>query len=409
MMKIIRTHTNLMQIRKVIFYFLILIAGLELVYGCKISSVREGELKIQERFKDTFHSSKYSKSANLLVHSDRNKIHIKSNLEFPTDRKNSISIVEDRPFHVASIGKLFTSVLIFQLIENKQLSLDSPIDKILGKEILKDLFVFNGIDHSTKVTVKHLLAHTSGIEDYFESKEKNTKAVLQDITIHPDTFWTPEDLLNFTRQNQKAVGAPGDTFHYSDTGYILLGLALEKIYKKSFERIISDKIFQPLSMKNSYMHLRSSPMQKSKLPLSTMMLGDINVTDFKSISCDWAGGGIISTTEDLLIFQKALVQGKLIPIPTLESMRGTNEFMDGILYGYGMMTIDFGKMSVLIPSTPYLYGHSGILGTLLFYSPDYDTHIIINLGSTEDVGATFELMFWIMNSIKDIDDLNKEN
>jgi hypothetical protein len=50
MMKIFRSHTNLMQIRKVIFYFLILIAGLELVYGCKISSVREGELKIQERF-----------------------------------------------------------------------------------------------------------------------------------------------------------------------------------------------------------------------------------------------------------------------------------------------------------------------------------------------------------------------
>ena len=57
-------------------------------------------------------------------------------------------------------------------------------------------------------------------------------------------------------------------------------------------------------MKKTYMYLRSEPIEKNKLPISTMMLRDKNVTGFKSISEDWAGGGLISTTEDLLLFTR---------------------------------------------------------------------------------------------------------
>lgn len=375
---------------------------------CNITSTKEGETKIEEIFQKAFKNSKHSKAATLLVHSDSLKIHLTSSVGFIESNNEKRKVIPNQPFHIASIGKIFTSVLIYQLIESGKLSLDEPVQKILGADLLKDLFVYEGIDHSNKVTVSQLLSHTSGIADYFESTDKEQKAVIQELIKEPDRFWKPLDLLDFTRKNQKPVAAPGGKFHYSDTGYILLGLIIEKISGISFEQYIQEKIFNRLGMKNSYMYLRSEPSDKSKLPISTMMLGNTDVTNFKSISADWAGGGIISTTEDLFLFQDAFIKGKLVSNNTYLSMIGKNKFMDGIYYGYGLMTVRFKDMSFFIPQTPDLHGHSGLLGTVLFYSPDYDAHIIANLGSTDDVGDSFEMMIWIMQTLKEIKNLQKK-
>ncbi|HRG45778.1 MAG TPA: serine hydrolase domain-containing protein [Leptospiraceae bacterium] len=372
---------------------------------CNITSVKEGEAKIVERFEKTFKNSKYSKAATLLVHSDSLKIHLKSSAGLLENQKSKV--IPDQPFHTASIGKMFTSVLIYQLVESGKLSLNDSVHKILGSEILKNLFIYEGVDYSEKATISHLLSHTSGVDDYFDSVDKKNKSVIDEITTNPEKFWTPLDLVNFTRTNQKAIAPPGAKFHYSDTGYILLGLVIEKITNKKLEVVLQEKIFAPLAMKNTYMYLRSEPSDKTKLPVSTMMLGDKNVTGFKSISADWAGGGLISTTEDLLLFHQALLSGKLVTNKTYLSFMGKNKFMDGIYYGQGLMTVRFGDMSFLMPSTPDLHGHSGLLATLLFYSPDYDSHILVNLGSTEDVGDSFELMFWIMQDLKEIKNLTK--
>lgn len=373
--------------------------------NCSIASIKEGEEKINERFQKTFKSTKYSKAATLLVHSDSLKVHLKSSAGLLEDQKSKV--IPDQPFHTASIGKLFTSVLIYQLIESGKLSLNDSVQKILGSDVLKNLFVYEGKDYSEKVTISQLLSHTSGVDDYFDSVDKKNKSVIDEISINPDKFWTPIELLNFTRANQKAIAAPGAKFHYSDTGYILLGLVIEKITNKKLEVVLQEKIFTPLAMKKTYMYLRSEPIEKNKLPISTMMLRDKNVTGFKSISADWAGGGLISTTEDLLLFHQALIGGKLIQKKTYLSLAGNHKFMDGIYYGQGLMTVRFGDMSSLMPTTPDLFGHSGLLSTLLFYSPEYDTHIIMNLGSTEDVGDSFELMFWIMQDLKQMYNLKK--
>jgi D-alanyl-D-alanine carboxypeptidase len=383
----------------------ILILICAILIQCSISSVRDGEEKIIKTFQKTFSNSKYSKSATLLVHSDSMNIHIESSAGFMDDKKK-ITVENEQPFHIASIGKLFTVVLIFQLIETGKIKLDTKISKVLNPETLKNLFVIDGVDYSHEVSIEELLSHTSGIADYFESIDNNEKSLLNEIQKQPDKFWTPKEILEFTKNNQKPIARPKEKFHYSDTGYIILGLIIEKITNKSFEKNMEEKIFSPLGMKNSYVYLRSEPINKTKIaPVSTMMLGSKNVTNYKSISADWAGGGIVSTTQELLIFYKALLNGKLISKENYHSLRGKNKFLDGIYYGKGLMTVRFQDMSFLMPKTPDLYGHSGLLGTLLFYSPEYDSYIIANLGSTEDVGDSFEMMFWIMQELKEIKNL----
>jgi D-alanyl-D-alanine carboxypeptidase len=369
---------------------------------CNIASVKEAEKKIEDRFKQTIKKSKHSQTGSILVHSDKLNLHVVSAEGFVKEENKKIATIPNQPFHIASIGKIFTTVLIFELIESGKLSEQDSIQKILGKEILKNFFVVDGKDYSEQVTILHLLTHTSGIADYFESIDKKSKSVIDEIKKEPNRFWKPIDLLDFTRNNQKAFSIPGKDFHYSDTGFILLGLIIEKLTKKSFETVLSEKIFKPIGMKNSYMHLRSEPLDGLKFPLSTMMLENLDVTNYKSISSDWSGGGIISTTEDLYLFQKALLKGKFISQNNYQSLKGKNIFMDGILYGKGLMTVKFGEMSFFMPNAPELHGHSGLLGTQLFYSPEYDAHIILNIGSTEDVGDSFELMFWIMQDLKEV-------
>lgn len=378
------------------------LVGLALLFalpGCAIKSVKEAETALAERFQKTFRNARHSKTATLLIHSDRLKLHLTSSAGTVAQGRPAVA---GQPFHAASIGKLFTAVMVMQYAEKQMLSLGDPAHKFLGRELLKNLFVVDGVDYSDQVTIGELLSHTSGIDDYFDSQRPGSKSVLKEILNQPDKFWTPAELLDFTRKNQRAVALPGKIFHYSDTGYILLGLMLEKISGKPFEALIHEKLFDPLRMQSTYMHLRSSAKSKHRLQLSAMMLGDKDVTAFRSVSADWAGGGVISTTADLLLFHQALVTGKLLSAKTYQAMQGTHKFMDGISYGLGMMTVRFGEMAALMPKTPDLNGHSGLLSTLMFYSPQYDTHIIANLGSSDDVAATFEMMFWLMQTLKDI-------
>ncbi len=387
---------------KIFIYILLL-----LFVSCSIPTKQEGESKIIKRFTTTFKEAQFSKSASFLVHSDKFNLHLTRGEGNILDNGVKTPTDANQPFHIASIGKVFTATIILKLFEEGKLVLSDPISKYLKKESLDKLFLYNGIDYSEKVTITQLLSHTSGINDYFESDSKESKSLLKEIKNKPDKFWTPEELLDFTRTNQSTIAKPGDKYFYSDTGYILLGLIIEKVSGKKFEVVLQEKILSPLNMKDTYVHLRSEPLSKSKKPISTMMLSNIDVTNYKSISADWTGGGIISTAEDLLLFQKSLIEGKIITQQNYKAMRGRYKFMDGIYYGLGLMTVRYGDMLFLMKGSPDLHGHSGLLSTVMFYSPDIDTHIIANMGSTNDISKVFEMMYWISSAVKNMEKLQK--
>lgn len=396
----------LMKLKQIVYLSLV---GL-LTFRCQITDRKEAESEIEKKFLSAVSNQNEIKNATLLVHSDKLDLHVSHSYGSVFNGKKEIPAVPLQPFHTASIGKMFTSVLVLQEIERGKINLDTKIIEILGDHFLKDLFVFGGTNHASEVTVKQLLNHTSGIADYFESTEEDQKksnSVITEISKNPEQFWTPTDLVEFTRKKQKAIAKPGEKFYYSDTGYILLGLILEKLNKQSLEDLLKIKIFAPIHMNSTYMHLRSQPISKNHLPLSHMYLGNQEVTHFKSISADWAGGGLISNTEDLLKFQKALVSGQLISSKVYEEMKGSYQFHDGIRYGLGLMTVDYGDMLFLMKGTPPLYGHSGLLSTLCFYAPEYDAHIIANFGSTKHIDDAFEMMFHLMRILKDVNGWKK--
>jgi D-alanyl-D-alanine carboxypeptidase len=296
------------------------------------------------------------------------------------DYKYSQNEIE-KPYHIASIGKMFTAALVFLLIEENKLTLDDKINKYLPFELLEKLFVYKGIDYFDNVTIKHLLGHTGGCADYIEDKVINGKNFMDLLLSEPDKIWTPEMTVNFTQNNQKTAGKPTECFNYSDTGYNLLGKIIENVTNNSLHENLHNRIFKPLKMDDTYLMFHSSPINGIK-PIENIWINNKEISKYKSLSCDWAGGGIISTISDLLKFNKALQTGELINNDLLYIMRNpVNKVRYGLYYGLGQMTIDIKKFT-FTNSSKY-YGHSGFFSTQLYYEPNSDIHIILNIGIAE--------------------------
>ncbi|MHC1783785.1 MAG: serine hydrolase domain-containing protein [Anaerolineaceae bacterium] len=300
------------------------------------------------------------------------------------------------PWHTASIGKVFTAVLIYMLAEEGKLSIQDPITRFFSSSELERLFVIKGRDYAAEVTIEHLLGHTSGIADYFESKTIGKENFIRDILTRTGHHWIPSELIEFTREYQIAVAAPGRRFNYSDTGYILLGLLIEKVSGISFHQNLHERFFEPLEMRDSYLMFYSQPQNQPAKPIQPAWLNGVEVSGFESLSCDWSGGGIVSTTADLVKFNRALREDRLIQKSALAHMDiCNNQFRPGIYYGLGMMEIHFKDFFFLLGGLPRVKGHIGILATHMFYDPINEAHIVLNFGNTARMSESFRSLIQI--------------
>ncbi len=312
-------------------------------------------------------------------------------------------LVPNQPFHAASIGKLFTAVTIMQLAEEGALDIADPVADYLAADVLAGLFVHGGVDYAGEVTIGQLMEHTSGVADYFADPVDSGVTVQQDITQNLDTLWTPEMLLAVSRQRQHAVGTPGKQFHYSDTGYVLLGLVIERIEQKPFHQVLADRFFVPLAMVDSYMPYRSTPTNPQPLPMADAWVDGVNVRAARSISADWAGGGVVTTPDDLMRFSQALHNYSLISKASyLRMITMRNQFRTGLYYGVGMMAVRFGEFSWALDFLPESLGHIGILATHLWYEPMTDTTVVLNYGSTDRLESSFMDLITIKTTLRRI-------
>ncbi|MBB3110870.1 D-alanyl-D-alanine carboxypeptidase [Paenibacillus phyllosphaerae] len=296
-----------------------------------------------------------------------------------THHGTSDPVRTDSPYHAASVGKTMCAAIFGLLVDEGRISFDDTIASWLHANTLKGLFVVDGTDYSDQVTVRQLLSHTSGVADYFEGPVTSGQPMLEMITANPDLSFTPADLIAFTRDRQEPVGTPGQQFHYSDTGYVLLGLILEAIEGKPYAKILEERLFEPLGMKDSY--LFDKDKQADKLGL---YLNGIDVSQRNALSVDWAGGGVVTTMDDLLTLMRALEAGALLSDGVYSQMTDFSQRYDkGIYYGMGMMYFDFRELSFLLGTMNDVYGGVGATGTYVLYDKKTDTIFIANFGSLD--------------------------
>jgi len=198
----------------------------------------------------------------------------------------------DTKFRVGSVTKQFTAMLVMQLVEEGKLKLDAPVTTYIP-DYPKD--------KGDKITIHHLLTHTSGIPNYTDLP------TIRDMMRNPVS---PEDLVK-SFWDLPLDFEPGAKFNYSNSGYILLGYIIEKVTGKSYEDNLKEKIFEPLGMKNSgYDHTeeifpkRASGYEKAGT--------DYFNAQYLDMSVPYSAGAIYSTVEDLYLWDQALYTDKLL-------------------------------------------------------------------------------------------------
>lgn len=314
------------------------------------------------------------------------------------------ALTAETPFHAASIGKLMTSVLVYQAVESGKIKLNEPISSYLPANLLNKLFIIDGKDFSQEVTILQLLSHTSGVGGYFDDPVTQGLTMADYLKQQPDKLWTPNELIAFTANNQTPIGKPGETYHYSDTGYVLLGKILEQVEGKPYHSLLQEQIFKPLGMSHSTALFDENEEFLYTGTMSDVWLNGDNLLHKNGLSVGWAGGGIVTTLSNLLAFSKALHEGELISKEHYDLMfKGDERFREGIHYGAGGMTLHFEEFSFMLKDLPTMNGHIGVLSTHLFYDPRTKTHIVMNFGSSSKMNDSFKIlinMMMILSQIK---------
>lgn len=324
------------------------------------------EESIKKVFKKTVNKDKELKESQLLV--DTSKLDIHMNLVV-----NSKGKIEEvlQPNYIASVGKIFTSVLISILKEKNKIEFNDKIVKYLEEEITDKLHVYKGKDFSEEIIISQLLNHTSGLNDHFYP-------LLEKIIEDKNYRTSPKEVIEWSKNNLSPVSKPGEKFNYSDTNYHLLGLIIENITGLSLANAFKKYIFKPLGMKKTSMLHYSKPIDTYEIPIANFYYKDKKLNDYKGYAdIDYAGGGIVSTSTDLLIFMKALINHEIIREDTLEKMGDWQKQSLGLYYGYGIMR--FKKIPLLMPYN--FWGHSGATGSFMYYQPDTEAFIIGNFNN----------------------------
>lgn len=270
-------------------------------------------------------------------------------------------------YRIGSITKLFTATLIHQLLEKGELTPETTLDTF-----------FADIPNANKITIGHLLSHTSGLGDY--------------IFTGDDMFWATKPLKEGDILSEiKAQGVhfqPGEGVKYSNSGFYLLAKILEKVYKKEYPMIIQKQILQPLGMNRTLSGVIDDETIFPSYHLNTQNEWDAT-QEFYFPNVNGVGD-LATTPQQMNTFIQALFAGRIISEQSLEKMLPTGKKT----YSLGIMQLSFGNNK--------LYGHSGATyGTrsVLFYDPQTKISLAMSLNA---VAAPFNDVFLgVVNGLYD--------
>ncbi|WP_066073861.1 serine hydrolase domain-containing protein [Neobacillus soli] len=356
----------------------------------------EAKFTIEAKLKKSVDANPKLLNAFLLIHSEKLNIHW--NMAHGTT--GDIPANMEQPYHTASIGKTFTALIVAMLVEEGKISYKDPIVKYLPADLMKDLHSYKGRDYSKDICIEHLLSNSSGLADFYEDKPNQGKPFLKLMLDEPSRYWTPEETIQWTKQNMSPRFPPGKKCHYTNTGYNLLGLVIENVTSKSYYEVLHKYIFQTLNMNHTYLSQYSEPLVQSSYPVANLTAIDkeIKVEDHHSFSSIYAGGQTVSTSEDLLKFMKALVGNQLIPNESLVKMMQWKKMWIGVDYGYGLMRV---RMLPVIKKYNG-WGHLGSIGSFMLYHPDMDVYMIGNFNKTGYLAKSVRFIFTILRTISNV-------
>lgn len=263
----------------------------------------------------------------------------KANLEHDVDMRT------DHIFRIGSITKQFTASAILKLKEEGKLSLEDEITKFIPD--------YPTQDH--KITVRHLLNHTSGIKSYTGLEKWNVQEHRRDFE--------PLEMVDYFKDEPMDF-APGEEFRYNNSGYFILGYIIEKVSGKDYGTYIEDTFFKPLGMKNSSYDRTQNILPNRASGYGAGEGGYANAP-YLSMTQPYAAGSLLSTVEDLNTWYQAVVAGKVISKESFLMATSPTTLNSGETENYG-----FGWGMSEVKGSPS-FGHGGGIHGFLTASTFY--------------------------------------
>ncbi|WP_080058104.1 serine hydrolase [Spirosoma aerolatum] len=271
----------------------------------------------------------------------------------------NISNTPDTKFRLGSITKQFTSMLIMQLVEKGKIKLDGKVT-----DYLPDYPKATG----DKVTIHHLLTHTSGIPSYTGFPDFFEKMSRDPYT--PDAF-----VKKFS--DMPLEFEPGSTFSYDNSGYFLLGVIIEKVTGKSYAEVLQEAILKPLQMLNTGYDL-ADPIIPKRASGYEKRGGRYVNAPYLDMTIPYAAGSMYSTVEDLYRWDQALYTDKLLSAQSKETM--FTPFLSHYAYGWGVSKTKIGSLKdslLLIEHTGGINGFNTIISRI-----PKDKQLVVLLNNT---------------------------
>ncbi|WP_206794230.1 serine hydrolase [Amycolatopsis sp. MtRt-6] len=272
-------------------------------------------------------------------------------------------------FRIGSVSKTFTATLVLKLAAKGRLRLDDPIAKYLP----------GLLPYPEPITVRQLLQHTSGVPRDLAPQYTWTTAEEVDTErfVH---FGEVEAIHGSTVQ--PLLFPPGTSWAYSNTGYNVLALLVEKLTGREFEQVLADWITGPLRLADTFLPRdfpwvpRPALRGYEQLYPAPRGLTDVTVYNFSRY---FGAGNIISSAADLNRFFHALVGGELLPADVLAQMKTTVPWPgEGGLVGYGLGLMRISLSGICGPGAPDVWGHGGDV-------PGYNTWSMSDAAGTRGI------------------------
>ena len=286
-------------------------------------SCKPSALLIKERKIDAIlaaYSSNKNPGASVLVYQN-DKIVFQKGYGVKSAEGND-KITPATNFRLPSLTKQFTAMSVLLLVKNKKISLEDPLTKYFS----------SFPTYGKKIKIKHLLNHTSGLIDYEDLLPKNQLVQLHDTNCLQLMFLA--DSLYFPA---------GTKYKYSNTGYAILSLIVERVSGQSFASFLNDNIFKPLEMKTTLAFEEGKSIVTNRAYGNSFENNTWIQTDQSLTSAVLGDGGIYTNTIDMTKWVKALWDYKLLPSALQKESWSRKKVENGTLinYGYGWEIEDY--------------------------------------------------------------------
>ena len=270
----------------------------------------------------------------------------------------------DGEVRIGSNTKTFVAVVVMQMVQEGKVGLDEPIETYLP-----GLIKGEGIDAS-RITVRQLLQHTSGLPEHTDYYFSSNAAALENI----QHYIPARDLLDVAL-SKPAAFEPGTQWSYSNTNYIVLGMLIERVSQRPVGEQIDQRIIKRLGLSHTYLPGNGEKKIRGSHPQGYHINGEGKLEDVTDLdtSLTWAAGGMVSTPSELNTFFQAVFDGRLLTQSSIDEMKNgavdaSSYLGPGTVYGLGLIgtPLSCGGTS---------WGHGGgIFG--------YETHNAVGLDGT---------------------------